>query len=180
MLDKSSIGTITLSIEEADLIARALSKLELDDRTSVEDWSMSLKIRDKITQSFMADIVEDVEEEEDIPEELKVFTIYPCNRRYGVNKLGDVKDLTTGKLRHVTIGSGRPCVSLITAGGKSENVSVAVIVARTFGIISTKDKYYSIDFIDGNIHNCKLDNLRYTAINPRHRKVKTKENESDI
>lgn len=165
MFAESKIIRIALDEDRANLIVKALTHGK--HWMTQEELDITQELKNEITASLSVG-----SRAEGATEEMKKFVIYPGNRRYLVNQLGEVKDSVTGKMRNVLLSTGKPCVSLLSSGCKSTTVAIAVIVARTFGIIPMDKSYYSIDFIDGNPNNYRADNLKFVTVNPRHRKVK--------
>jgi hypothetical protein len=93
------------------------------------------------------------------------FVVYPRNPKYMVNREGTVID-AYGKEISSRIVQDRVVVSLVNSVDMSHStVTVASMVARTFGLITEEQSMRDVEYIDGDKTNVKLDNLRLRDAN---------------
>ena len=81
---------------------------------------------------------------------------------YAASNLGMVIKVRTGlALKTFDLRTGKPGIGMLSQG-KRVTIPLAVVVMNTFEeSVSHHSRF--IDHLDGDVHNCRLDNLRYSA-----------------
>jgi hypothetical protein len=104
------------------------------------------------------------------------FKEYPLEPGYFVSKDGRVRG-PKGFLLAESITNGRRAVRISGKDHRNTATSIAVMVAKTYGLLTPEQSLRSLEFIDGNVNNCHLENLRVKT-SPAQTELKLEEPKS--
>jgi len=102
------------------------------------------------------------------------------NKRYGINKRGEVYDFKNNKTKEPTKSSNRYLnIGMQQEDGKIKTYLHHRLVACTFLENTNKLKYNQVDHIDENKHNNHLLNLKWVT-RSENNKIKIKTNQLEM